>query len=314
MNALVHAGTRRQLFGLQIDAMTAAEVVSLTETSLLSRRRLLVGVVNAAKVVHLRSDPILRESLLGCDVLLADGQSVVWASRLLGQRLPERVAGIDLFELFLGVADRDRRSVYLLGARPGVLRAVEQCIANQWPGVRIAGSRDGYFTDDDSEQVAADIAASGADMLFLGMSSPKKEIFLATHGDTLGVPILHGVGGSFDVLAGVTKRAPAAWQRCGMEWLYRVMQEPRRLWRRYLTTNSAFLALVMRERLRPSAPYASGPDLKAVPDVQALPAVAPRPAFVGLPADRTTRPRLRSVPHPAAASPRVPASGSRSRG
>jgi N-acetylglucosaminyldiphosphoundecaprenol N-acetyl-beta-D-mannosaminyltransferase len=255
MSELMHVHLQRQLFGLPIDALTVDEIVRLAESSLQSRQRLLVGVVNAAKVVHARSDPMLRDSLLACDVLLADGQSVVWASRLLGGRLPERVAGIDLFEQLLGLAHRDGRSVYLLGARPAVLRAVQDCIRDRWPSVRIAGSRDGYFGDSESGQVAADIASSGADMLFLGMSSPKKEIFLATHGASLGVPVLHGVGGSFDVLAGLTKRAPARWRRWGMEWLYRVLQEPGRLWKRYLTTNTVFLVLMLRERLHRSPLY-----------------------------------------------------------
>ena len=96
-------------------------------------------------------------------------------------------------------------------------------------------------------------------MLFLGMVSPKKEIFTGTHGPTLGVPVVHGVGGSFDVLAGVTDRAPVAWQRAGMEWAYRLKQEPRRLARRYLTTNTAFLALTARERVRPTPAYVAEP-------------------------------------------------------
>ena len=246
---------QRQLFGLHVDALSLDDVVRRADAAVRSRRRLLIGVVNAAKIVHLRSDALLRESLLACDVVLADGQSVVWASRLLGQPLPERVAGIDLFEQLLALADRDHRSVYLLGARPSVLRAVEERIADQWPGVLVAGSRDGYFDDSATDEVAAAIAASGADMLFIGMTSPKKEIFLGTHGDSLGVPVLHGVGGAFDVVGGVTKRAPQRWQRWGLEWLYRVVQEPGRLWRRYLTTNTAFLILLVRERIRRSRPY-----------------------------------------------------------
>ncbi|MET1037426.1 MAG: WecB/TagA/CpsF family glycosyltransferase [Aeromicrobium sp.] len=246
---------RRLLFGLQIDALSIDEVVRLADAAMESRRRLLIGVVNAAKIVHLRSDVLLRDSLLACDVVLADGQSVVWASRLLGRPLPERVAGIDLFERLLTSADRDRRSVYLLGARPAVLRAVEEQIATRWPGARIVGSRDGYFDSSTADEVAAGIASSGADMLFIAMTSPKKEIFLATHGAALGVPVLHGVGGSFDILAGVTRRAPERWQRWGLEWLYRVAQEPGRLWKRYLTTNTAFVILLVRERIRRSRPY-----------------------------------------------------------
>lgn len=241
---------RCRLFGLQIDAMTTGEVVDRVRDSLGSRQRLLIGVVNAAKVVNMRHDPLLRDSLLECDVLLADGQSVVWASQILGRPLPERVAGIDLFELMLTLAHSEGRSVYLLGARREVLTMLTERIHDRWPGLRIAGVRDGYFSADEAASVADDIAHSGADMLFLGMTSPKKEIFLGTYGTSLGVPVLHGVGGSFDVLAGLTSRAPLRWQRYGMEWAYRVRQEPRRLWKRYLTTNTLFLLLLTHERFR----------------------------------------------------------------
>ena len=209
-------------------------------------------MVNAAKVVNLRSDPALRDSLLECDMVLADGQSVVWAGRLLGASLPERVAGIDLFESLLQLADRDSRSIYLLGARPEVVKTLAERITQDYPHLVIAGYRDGYFGDDEAGEIAAEIKASEADMLFLGMVSPKKEIFLGTYGHDLGVSVLHGVGGSFDVLAGVTQRAPESWQRVGMEWAYRLKQEPRRLWKRYVRTNTRFLAQVVVEKFRPT--------------------------------------------------------------
>ncbi|MFC4784716.1 WecB/TagA/CpsF family glycosyltransferase [Nocardioides sp. MAHUQ-72] len=248
----------RVLFGLEVDPLTLEETVALAGEAIRNQERCLVGVVNAAKIAKLTADAVLRDSLLECDVLVADGQSVVWASHVLRRPLPERVTGIDLFEELLALADRDRLKVYLLGARPDVLERVRREIARRWPGVTVVGARDGYFTDAESAWVADDIAASGADMLFLGMTTPKKEIFLGEHGDRLGVPVMHGVGGSFDVLAGVTRRAPRAWQRVGMEWAYRVAQEPRRLWRRYLVTNCAFIGLVVLELVhrRPAYPHA----------------------------------------------------------
>jgi N-acetylglucosaminyldiphosphoundecaprenol N-acetyl-beta-D-mannosaminyltransferase len=252
---------RSRVFGLQLDALTLPEVVDMCESCIDDHSSMTVGVVNAAKVVNLRSDEVLRDSLVHCDVLLADGQSVVWASRLLGEPLPERVAGIDLFEALLERGDRERRSVYLLGAKPEILARLVDVIGARWPGLRILGSRDGYFNDDEAPEVAAEIAASGADMLFLGMTSPKKEIFLAKYGAELGIPVLHGVGGSFDVLAGVTRRAPIGWQRLGLEWAYRLAQEPRRMWRRYLRTNSAFLGLLVRERVHPTPLYLRTPTV-----------------------------------------------------
>jgi exopolysaccharide biosynthesis WecB/TagA/CpsF family protein len=253
---------REHIFGMPIDAITMDQVVDRCDRAIRDQRPVQIGVLNAAKVVRLQSDERLRKSLLACEVIVADGQSVVWASRLLGKPLPERVAGIDLFESLVRLAHRDRRRVYLLGARPEVVAQVARTIERRFPGARVVGFRDGYFTDDEAESVAATIQASGADMLFLGMVSPKKEIFTGTYGPTLGVPVVHGVGGSFDVFAGVTQRAPVAWQRAGLEWAFRLKQEPRRLARRYLTTNSAFLAMTVRERFRPTPTYAasSPPD------------------------------------------------------
>ena len=245
---------RQVLFGIPFDAVTLPEAVAIAERSLRDHSRLLIGVVNAAKVVKLKADRLLRDSLLDADLVLADGQSVVWASRFLGRPLPERVTGIDLFQSLLDLADREAHSVYLLGARQEVLDRVCDVVSSQWPHVRIAGSQHGYFPSDRAFSVADQVRTAHADMLFIAMGTPAKEIFLSTYGDTLGVPVLHGVGGSFDVLAGVTKRAPERWQRWGLEWAYRVIQEPRRLWRRYLVTNTAFLLLLVAERLhrRPS--------------------------------------------------------------
>ena len=118
------------------------------------------------------------------------------------------------------------------------------------PALRVAGYHHGYYPEDESGAIADGIRASGAQLLFLGMTSPKKEIFTAAYGARTGARVVHGVGGSFDILAGVTKRAPATWQRWGLEWLYRVLQEPRRLGRRYLTTNVSFLLMTARELIR----------------------------------------------------------------
>jgi N-acetylglucosaminyldiphosphoundecaprenol N-acetyl-beta-D-mannosaminyltransferase len=244
---------RRLLFGLHIDGMRMDEAIDRCKQAIQTRKPVLIGVLNAAKIVNLRHDPALRDALLDCNLLLADGQSVVWASRLLGKRLPERVAGIDLFEQLLALAHQQQRAIYLLGAKPEVLAALEQRVSQRWPGLRIAGSRHGYFSDAEGVEIAADIRASHADMLFLGVPSPKKEIFLQRYRRVLDVPVLHGVGGSFDVLAGMTRRAPRAWQRLGLEWAYRVLQEPARLWKRYLVTNTAFVALTLREAIMPAA-------------------------------------------------------------
>jgi N-acetylglucosaminyldiphosphoundecaprenol N-acetyl-beta-D-mannosaminyltransferase len=243
---------RRELFGIAVDGLTKAQAVSRCTDAVQDRGYLSVGMVNAAKVVAMRRNERLRRAVGGCGVVLADGQSVVWASRMLGSPLPERVAGIDLFLELLAEAARRAYRVYFLGARPDVLRRMLAEVSRTYPGLVLAGARDGYFQAGEESRVAAEIRRSNPDLLFVGLSSPKKELFLSNWGKSTRAHVVHGVGGSFDVLAGLTRRAPAWYQDHGLEWLYRARQEPVRLGRRYLTTNLSFMALVARELMRRS--------------------------------------------------------------
>ena len=247
MTADIDCPVRRELFGIPIDALTMTQAVQRCQAAVADGDYLPIGVVNAAKVVHMQHDRQLKGAVTGCGMVLADGQSVVWASHLLHEPLPERVAGIDLFQELLAAAAQHGYRVYFLGARRDVLTATLREVIRCYPGIVIAGARDGYFEAADESRVAGEIERSGADLLFVGMSSPRKEMFLSRWGAATGVRVAHGVGGSFDVLAGVTRRAPVAWQRSGAEWLYRVLQEPRRLGPRYVKTNLAFMAVVARE-------------------------------------------------------------------
>lgn len=236
-----------KVLDVSIHAVSMEQCVAQCEDAIASRERLTIGVVNAAKLVKMRSDRLLRDSVLGADLIVADGMAVVWASRTLGQHLPERVTGIDLFEGLLSLADRKNLSIYLLGAAAEVLDELVRRVRSRYPELRIVGQRDGYFDEHEAEQVAKEISAAKPDMLFVGITTPKKELFLEAWGPKLDVRICHGVGGSFDVMAGKTRRAPVLWQRFGMEWLWRVAQEPTRMWKRYLVTNSQFIALVAME-------------------------------------------------------------------
>ncbi|MCH8806402.1 MAG: WecB/TagA/CpsF family glycosyltransferase [Planctomycetes bacterium] len=243
--------TRRgELFGVPLDALTMAEVLDRIDTSIARREPLLMGVVNAAKVVNMRRDPELRRSVLAADLIVADGMAVVWAARLLGLPVPERVPGIDLMERLLERGNEKGYRVFCLGAKQDVLQAVMNKIRTENPGVALVGGRDGYYSESDEPEIAAQIEAARPDLLFVAMSSPKKEQFLERWAGRMGVPVCHGVGGAFDVLAGVVRRAPVAWQRLGLEWLYRVLQEPRRMWWRYLITNTIFCAMLTRDLLR----------------------------------------------------------------
>ncbi|WP_329376803.1 WecB/TagA/CpsF family glycosyltransferase [Streptomyces sp. NBC_01351] len=246
--------SRQYLFGVGLDPLTMDETVQRCLDAVRRGEQIEIGMVNAAKLVNMRRDPRLAEAVAGCDLVLADGQAVVWAGRVLGVRLPERVAGIDLFMRLLAAAEVADIPVYLLGARQDVLERMLRQISERFPKLYVAGSRNGYFDDADQESVAEAVSDSRAGLLFLGMTSPKKEIFTAGYGKRTGANVVHGVGGSFDILAGITKRAPLLWQRMGLEWFYRTLQEPRRLGKRYLTTNAAFLAMTARELVRRTPP------------------------------------------------------------
>jgi len=239
-----------RLLGIDVFPLRLEDLVQISNECIAQRKRLLIGVVNAAKLVNARKDAALRQALGETDVVLADGLPVVWLSRLQGTPLPARVAGIDVMMALLEAADRKRQRVYFLGAKPAVVAKVVEIVRRDYPGVDVAGFRDGYFSPEQEEEVANDIRNSCSDIIFVAISPPKKEIFLGKWGDFMGVPVCHGVGGSFDVVAGATKRAPAWMQKCGMEWFYRFMQEPRRMWKRYLVTNTMFLWLSVVEIIR----------------------------------------------------------------
>ena len=239
-----------KLFGTPILAYSIEDALLLIERTIVERGRLLIGVVNAAKLVNMRRSRVLRESMEKCDVIFADGMSVVWALRLLGRRLPGRVPGIDLMDQILQRGQAHGWRVYLFGATEEVSKEVERRIETEYSGLVVAGRRNGYYEADQEEQVVEQIRSCKPDVLFVAMSPPKKELFLAKWRDRLEVPVCHGVGGAFDVMAGKVKRAPDLWQQLGMEWLYRIVQEPRRMWRRYLVTNTLFGCMLLREIVR----------------------------------------------------------------
>lgn len=256
---VAHGLVVHSLFDAKIAVATMSDAVRLVERTIAERRQLHIGVVNAAKLVNMRRQPSLRKAVQASDVIFADGMSVVWASRLLGRPLPERVAGIDLMDAMLESGNRLGWRVYCLGAEPDVLAAAMASLRSRYPGVKFVGSHHGYFKPDEEAALVSEIAACEPQILLVGMTSPRKEEFLERWHHVLGLRISHGVGGSFDILAGKARRAPLAWQRAGFEWLYRVLQEPQRMWRRYLVTNSLFLHMLVTEIARSVARGRSDP-------------------------------------------------------
>lgn len=240
---------RVHLLGSPLDVVDMTAAIARCRAAIESGGYLQHMSVNAAKLVAMRNDRELREGVEDAGLVTADGQSVVWAARLLGTPLPERVAGIDVMHEMLAAANEHGYRVYFLGARQEVLETAIAKLQAKLPDLIVAGSQHGYFDEADSDSVAEAIRDSRADILFVAMSSPRKEHFLARLGRDLGPSFTMGVGGSIDVVAGVTKRAPEAFQRAGLEWLYRMLQEPRRLGKRYLLTNFKFVGMVARELL-----------------------------------------------------------------
>lgn len=249
---------RRDILGVPCDALTMPEMLALAENAIRQRRPLLQGSLNVAKLVKLGRDHELRRDLLASDVLCADGMGIVLAGRLLGQDLPERIAGIDLMMALLKLAAERRYRPYFLGGEPAAVERAVAAATEAFPGLVPAGARDGFFVPDEEARIVAEIRASGADMLFVALPTPAKEHFLACWRDQLGIPFMMGVGGAFDVLAGRTRRAPLAMQRVGLEWLWRLLQEPRRLGWRYASTNAVFGCMMLAALLKQHLPKLAG--------------------------------------------------------
>jgi N-acetylglucosaminyldiphosphoundecaprenol N-acetyl-beta-D-mannosaminyltransferase len=245
-------GGRTEILGCPIDVVDMEQALAECERFIQARDT--AGsrgfaqhmAINAAKIVSMRDDPQLRELIAQSELVTADGQAIVWASKVLGDPLPVRVAGIDLMQALLARAEERGWRVYILGAEQSVLETAVARIRDRHPQLEFAGYRNGYFDSSEERQVAEEIRASRPDILFVAISSPRKEYFLGDHGPTLGVPFVMGVGGSIDVIAGKTRRAPVWMQKTGLEWLYRLAQEPRRMFKRYASTNLRFIAIVLR--------------------------------------------------------------------
>jgi N-acetylglucosaminyldiphosphoundecaprenol N-acetyl-beta-D-mannosaminyltransferase len=226
-----------------MDTATMDETVATISSRIIARQFTQHCAVNVAKLVHMQSNAELARSVRSCDLISIDGMGVVWAARLLRNRVPERVAGVDLFERLLAEAARRALPVYLLGATAEVVDRVATICAGRYPGLEIAGFHHGYF-DEDQQPVVDRIRESGARLLFVAITSPTKENFINHWKAELGVDFVMGVGGTFDVVAGKVSRAPRWMQKSGLEWFFRVLQEPRRMWRRYLVTNSRFALML----------------------------------------------------------------------
>lgn len=243
--------SRITLMGCQIDNLSMEETLRTVEGFIQSGQPHQHVVVNVDKLVKASRDAELRAIINDCALVNVDGMPVVWASRLLGKPLKERVAGVDLFEALMRRAGDKGWRVFLLGAREEVVSAVRDTYQRKYPRLDIAGYRNGYWKGEQEEQAVVDqIRDSRADLLFVAISSPKKEQFLGRYQAEMKIPFAMGVGGTFDVAIGRVKRAPVWMQKAGLEWFYRFLQEPRRMFRRYFIDDIAFIWLLIKEAAR----------------------------------------------------------------
>lgn len=238
---------RQDLFGCHVDVLNMEETIQRVEGFIISGKPHQHVVINVNKVIKAGKDENLRRIIDSCDLINCDGMPIVWASKLLGKPLPERVAGIDLFAALVERAALRGWRVFFLGAKEEVVTKVVEIFKDRYPDLQIAGYRNGYWSQEQEQEVVDSIADSKPDILFVAISSPKKEDFLGRHQTTMQVPFAMGVGGSFDVLTGLTRRAPLWMQKIGLEWFYRFLQEPRRMFGRYFIEGSAFFGLLLQE-------------------------------------------------------------------
>lgn len=241
--------TRVNILNCPIDNISMIETLSIIRSSILEKRSIKHVVVNAAKLVYMQKDKELYNAVVSSDIINVDGQSIVWASKFLGTPLRERVAGIDLMQNLVEMAFNEKFKIYFLGAEDEIVKKVVGHYSNKYSPSVIAGYQHGYFNSEEEENIASKINTSKAEILFLAITSPKKEIFLEKYKNTINVPFIMGVGGSFDVIAGKTKRAPKWMQKYGLEWFYRVIQEPGRMWKRYLITNTLFIYKIIQQKV-----------------------------------------------------------------
>lgn len=237
------------VLGVPVGPLTMPQALDAVEAFIRSRQPHHIFTADASGIMAAQDTPQLLEIIRQADLVTPDGAGVLLASRLLGAALPERVSGVDLVEQISALAARTGYLVYLFGAAEGVADAAAQALKSRHPGLTVVGTRNGYFTASEEAQIVREIHDAHPDVLFVALGIPKQERFIREHFAALGVPVMIGIGGSFDVISGKLQRAPRWMQRLGLEWLYRLIQEPSRLPR--LAALPRFIVAVWQARRRP---------------------------------------------------------------
>ncbi len=220
-----------EILGVNVNSLTMAEAVETVKNFIEKGERRLIATANAEMIMRATYDVELKTILKAADLVVPDGAGTVWAAGYLGHPMPERVAGYDLSQELMRLAPSKKYKLYFFGSAPGVADLAKAKAEKWYPGIDIVGTRNGFFSAEDEQSIIADIKAKRPDILLVALGVPKQEKWLYAHLDELNVPVSIGVGGSFDVMAGVMKRAPLWMQKAKLEWLYRGLKQPSRIGR-----------------------------------------------------------------------------------
>ena len=239
---------RIQILNTIIDVLSVQETIDLVEQYILKKEPLHLMGVNADKINEVNENERMKQIVNSCGIINADGASVVLAGKYLGKLLPERVAGVDLMQSLVALSEEKGYSIYLLGAKQEVVEKTAEVLKTRHPELRIAGIHNGYFKESQWSKISAELKAAAPDLVFVGITSPTKEYLIEYLQNNGHDSVFMGVGGSFDVISGKIPRAPVWMQKMNLEWLFRVIQEPKRLFKRYFVGNLKFIKAVLKEK------------------------------------------------------------------
>ena len=241
---------RINFLDIPLDTYTMDETIKKIDYCIDNNKKLKHVVVNVAKLVYARKNNFLKSSILQSDLINIDGYGIIFGLRLFGYSGIERVTGIDLFYNLINLASKKSYPIFLLGATDEVLELTIKALLRSYPNLNISGFNNGYFSEQEESSIINKINKSGAKLVFVAISSPKKELFLEKWKSYLTPNFLMGVGGTFDIVSGKKIRAPLFIQNIGLEWLHRIFQEPKRMAKRYLYTNTFFIILLIKKYLK----------------------------------------------------------------
>ena len=263
---------KADILGVRVAALTMGEAVKTAEAFMDSEKPHLIATANAEMIMRATHDTELKEILNTADLVVPDGAGTVWASNYLGVQMPERVAGFDLVQALFANAPAKKRRIFFFGSAPGVAEKAKAKAEKDYPGIQIVGTRDGFFTAEDEAEIIAQIKEAKPDLLLAALGVPKQEKWLKAHMQELNCPLCIGVGGTFDVMAGVMKRAPLWMQKAKLEWLFRGMLQPKRIGRLMALPRFVMIICLWTQHLLTSGQVGQKLNLPGYLDVSWLPA------------------------------------------